>query len=246
MLADLVLSDLPTNVLIELKHAINHEILARKKKNYFAHLKRITFQDKPASETYETAIAELMTQNAVKPLALPAQARRHHFRDRMKYLPCLLTQDWSRLFPNTEESSKRYYVYAHIDPREKPTQLTALRIILKGSPFYIGKGCGNRAFDLKRNQGHAKIIANIRAAGFPDFTISQIILNDLSEREALILEAKLIYMFGSIYDETIQGCLLNLADHIKPSFQNTMQKLPSRNAWKARQDRIETLEEQLL
>lgn len=147
-------------------------------------------------------------------------------------MPCLLAQDWTTVFPNRSNDMTEFYVYAHLDPRDAPIKLYALQLALKGVPFYIGKGTGNRAWDLKRNQGHGKKIKQIRDAGFPDTSMVQIIADSLGERDALILEAKLIYLFGSIYDQTIhKGCLFNLADSARPSFTKPMQKLPKRRLY---------------
>jgi hypothetical protein len=148
----------------------------------------------------------------------------------------VLAQDWTILFNSAGTTEKRFYVYAHIDMREKPIPLHGLDVTCPGEPFYIGKGTGQRAWDLKRNQGHGKRLKQIKNAGFPDKAIVFLIAENLSEQEAFILEAKLIYFFGSIYDETIHGCLLNLADHIKPTFVGTMQKIPSRKSCLPREE----------
>ena len=235
MLADLSLPDLPTSVLVAIKHAINDELLKRKKEKYIqrreSFLSRSSFVEEAHYPAYDEAIDQLVSLNSSRLYSLPSQARKSNFRDRMRYLPCVLAQHWDFLFPNTDTMEKACYVYAHIDPREGRTELTSLKVVLKGAPFYIGKGSQRRAWDLKRNQGHGKIIKQIRDEGFPGDALVQIITDNLTEQESLVLEAKLIYLFGSIYDESINGCLVNLADHIKPQFYDGMHKLPSRKPY---------------
>jgi hypothetical protein len=71
---------------------------------------------------------------------------------------------------------------------------------------------------LKRNEGHGKRLRAVQALGYPATAIVHLIAEHLTEQEALCLEAKLIYFFGSIYDTTAKGCLVNLADHMRPDF----------------------------
>jgi hypothetical protein len=106
-----------------------------------------------------------------------------------------------------------------------------MQTVLGGEPFYIGKGSESRAWDLKRNQGHGKRIQRLRNLGYADTSLVSIIADTLTERDALILEAKLIYLFGSIYDDTVRGYLLNLADHARPVFAQTMKPFPSRESY---------------
>lgn len=239
MLADLILTDLPLEALVALKHAINDEILRRKKQSRVERTRTFldtwSFKDLPSTTTYEEAVQAWLTHHASELFSIPGHTHRSHFNDRLKYLPCLLAQDWTVLFPTASTTEPIYYVYAHLDPGEQPASLPELHVFLKGTPFYIGKGSGNRAWDLKRNQGHAKAIKRLREAGFPDDAIVQVIASNLSEQVALCLEAKLIYLFGSIYDKTVLGCLLNLADHMKPNFVGPMTRLPPRKSWHERQ-----------
>ncbi len=79
-----------------------------------------------------------------------------------------------------------FYVYALKDPREKPVK-----------PFYIGKGTGNRAWEHQANiddSDKGQLIKQIKDAGFS--VIHTIIADNLTEQQALKIEAELISAFG--------------------------------------------------
>lgn len=80
-----------------------------------------------------------------------------------------------------------YYVYALKDPRQSPAL-----------PFYIGKGTGSRAFDHlarpDRTRKHARI-EEIRADGKEPLV--DVLVEDLTESQALRLESELIAAFGT-------------------------------------------------
>lgn len=81
-----------------------------------------------------------------------------------------------------------FYVYALKDPRTSPAK-----------PFYIGKGAGSRAFDHLVTPDTTKKYARIReiiAAGSSPMV--DILVEDLTEAQALRLEAELISAFGTI------------------------------------------------
>jgi len=227
LLSDLRLDNLPIEVLKSLQLAIKVEIKNRRTVSpigkQLQYLKQIKYRD----HKYKDIIEEVNKINSELMLSLPIKVRKGTFYERLRYLPSLLNQDWTALFPVCDTSTCIYYVYAHVDQRHNKCVLEPLSIVLPGHPFYIGKGSGHRAWDLKRNQGHGKRIKSIRDSGYTDNSIVTIIAKNLDERDALCLEAKLIYFFGSMYDESINGCLLNLADHIKPVFAEDMRKLPT-------------------
>jgi len=89
-----------------------------------------------------------------------------------------------------------YYIYALKDPRTSPAR-----------PFYVGKGTGSRAWehtirvDATRK---GRRIAEIQGAGHP--VITTVLADDLTEVQALKLEAELIAAFGT---EATGGLLTN-------------------------------------
>lgn len=91
---------------------------------------------------------------------------------------------------------KPFYVYALKDPRTSPAK-----------PFYIGKGTGTRAWEhtIKVDSTRkGKRIAEIQADGYE--VITAVLVDELSEPEALKVEAELISAFGT---EATGGLLTN-------------------------------------
>ena len=90
-----------------------------------------------------------------------------------------------------------YYVYALKDPRQSPAR-----------PFYIGKGTGSRAWDhlakYDRSEKY-KRIRGILASGKEPIVF--VLADDLTESQALKIEAELIGAFGT---EATGGLLTNV------------------------------------
>jgi uncharacterized protein len=93
-------------------------------------------------------------------------------------------------------SDDSYYVYALKDPRKSPAL-----------PFYIGKGTGIRAYEHAINVDKTRKgrrISEIQSSGHE--VVVSILAEDLSEVQALKLEAELISAFGT---EDTGGFLTN-------------------------------------
>lgn len=113
-----------------------------------------------------------------------------------------------------ENDGGEFYVYVHCDPtrnlniKDHPQHMiSATQLGLSHPPFYVGKGTGDRAFDLSRNEGHRKIRSRIRAAG-KEVEV-KIVKTGLSEKAALMEEGKLIDILGlRLLKE--KACLVNL------------------------------------
>jgi hypothetical protein len=124
--------------------------------------------------------------------------------------------DISYMFDNEKyDILPNYYVYCHMLP-SKPIILTkqgrptaiysfAASIGCTNVPFYIGKGKNNRAFDANRNSYHTKIKEFIRELNHEPIT--KILIDNLTEKDAIIKESKLIDIFGLI---VYNGLLVNI------------------------------------
>jgi hypothetical protein len=143
----------------------------------------------------------------------------------LRYLPALMAQDWSGVYPDSG-GDRRFYVYAHVDPREPCLMLPKEHGgNWGGQPFYIGKGCDDRAYDLKRNEGHGRRLRILRGLGYEAQDVVKIVYRDLTESEAMCIESKLIYFFGSSFDShgrSDVACLLNIAVPQTPEFSGRM------------------------
>lgn len=149
---------------------------------------------------------------------LPIPAHKTTYEKRIKYTQFVLDQKWDYLYENDKlNEEKKYYVYAHCDPRINKYDISKL-LNIKGIPFYIGKGTGERHLDLTRNQGHGVKMREIVRSGHSINKIVQVIKDGLTEKEAFILESKLIYLFQTVYENQMDGILYNLDIGKRPDF----------------------------
>ena len=160
------------------------------------------------------------------------------------FLPPLLDQDWSSIYPESGGPAA-FYVYAHVDPT-KPHFIAQNKYggSFNGRPFYIGKGTGGRAYDLKRNQGHGRILKRLKDEQVVPESIVKIIFDGLTESKALEYESKLIYYFGTMYDPAHTDArrlwLVNLDVPKTPEFTGFMK---TKTQWK--QEHKELLEPEM-
>lgn len=224
------LKHISTDQLKELRELFKQEIKKRRvdKTLDWARRKKIILKPYDPDASLDQIRRDILHYNSSRCLAFPSTLLQSHPNDRLKYIKCLIGQDWSHLF-SVGDTRKLYYVYAHCDPREKsilcPTELGG---VTSGTPFYVGKGTGKRAWSMNRNQGHGLKIKDILRNGFSDFDIVHIFKDGLTEAEAFELESKLIYYFGTKYEENRNGTLLNLDIPDRPNFLDVMKKIPSR------------------
>jgi len=129
-----------------------------------------------------------------------------------KIFNCDITQVYSDLHL---DKNPIYYVYAHLDPTKKIAigvngkTTFAATLGMDCFPFYIGKGTGDRCFNLNRNETHRKIKQKIESLGKEVKIIK--LIESLTEIEALCFESKLIDIFGLIPHK---GYLSNLDEGI--------------------------------
>lgn len=189
----------PTEVLEEVRSAVNSELTARRRECAV----------QKARQTERVHCAEKLRKHP-KP---------HHQYNRywLEYLDELMQQDWSSLYRGGDDQA-RFYVYAHVRPSGKIIrhQSESISLHLPGQPFYIGKGCGSRAFDLNRNQGHGAVLRELFADGAKAEKIVHILFDGLTEAKAFEIEAKLIYFFGTQYQRGRRGLLVNLDVPVTP------------------------------
>lgn len=150
--------------------------------------------------------------------AMPIPETSNKLRNRIRYIQFIVDQKWDYLFEDIEEGGDaKYYVYSHTDPTKKEYDLKG-KLNIDGLPFYIGKGSGGRCYDLNRNQGHGLKLNSLLNEGFNKDHIVNIVKHGLTERQALALESKLIYLFKTIYEDPEHGLLYNLDTGRRPNF----------------------------
>lgn len=114
-----------------------------------------------------------------------------------------------------QTEGSHYYVYALLDPRSAPAR-----------PFYIGKGLGSRKLDHARIDDETKKsqrIREIRSAGYEPLVSD--LVTDLTETQALRLEAQLIASFGL---ESEGGLLTN---QIRPTGRRRSSRVEVTMPW---------------
>lgn len=112
----------------------------------------------------------------------------------------IYASDISTLY-QTNNEDRTYYVYVHCNPLQRLNAKQDAKHLFCAStlqlgcvPFYVGKGQGDRCYDLNRNEGHRKIKQHINKAGSEVVVVK--LAEGLMESEALALEAKLIDILG--------------------------------------------------
>jgi len=177
---NLDLSSTKTQHLLRLRSAIKEEL---RKRNYVERAEVSIKQATKSARRYANrgALApHVLEINSTLLLAMPMSPR-EQFDEKRVFLQCLLSQDWSHLFLSYEDTPGSFYVYAHVDPRHAGFACEKINILpLQGIPFYVGKGVGSRAYDLKRNQGHGKIIQYLLGQGYTEGSLVRILFSGLS------------------------------------------------------------------
>lgn len=163
------LKSLPTEVLVSLREGIRKELGRR----------GLAGEDVERSQGH----AGLYGRTKAK----PGEGESKSFRQRVHEFDALMAEDWSHLFRGGCED-RRFYVYAHCDPRRVGFSLNgAFRVELPGRPFYIGKGAGRRAWELGRNEGHGVELRQLRELGVADSEIVCIVRDNLTGERRLSL-----------------------------------------------------------
>lgn len=144
--------------------------------------------------------------------------KKFHPKAYKKHLKPIIDSDWSALFSG--DLCRKYYVYLHVKPSRVPIDFNeaehGIDLKVSGVPFYVGKGSGGRAFDLKRNEGHGRVLRSLKENGVDAEKIVCIVKDGMTEPEALELESKLIYFFGTQFEAGRKGILVNLEIPARP------------------------------
>lgn len=227
---DKILKVLPNDRLFELFQMIEKEVKLRrgrirvnKKSEQFQKLEEIVSKNKSLNYTKISEIIQKYNLEIKDPVIPRGLYNNLFSTERQRALIHIMNQDWSSVYPCSEVNGS-FYVYAHIDTGvTKPfCTLEDFGGNYKGIPFYIGKGTGDRAYDLNRNQGHGKKLRQVIEKNGKD-NLVKIIFNNLSEQKALELESKLIFFFGTIYEQKRKRTVLyNLNIPTQPNFKVDM------------------------
>lgn len=113
-----------------------------------------------------------------------------------KSLSSLVNDDWSHLFSSYSSNGNNFYVYFHGRPNSDRRKYKSLGCVTFTSPFYVGVGQGDRAYNFKRTSIHQKKLSDLVSKGFAREDIVHIVKREMSEAEARELESKLIVYFG--------------------------------------------------
>lgn len=143
-------------------------------------------------------------------------SRKEKTRKTIDLCKSIYDTDISEVYSQTAlDVTPMYYVYAHLDTSKSiaigrhGVTTFAATLGMDYFPFYIGKGTGNRWCDLNRNETHRKVRAKLTTLEKEPKAIK--ILDGLTEMEALMIESKLIDIFGLI---PYGGLLVNLDEGI--------------------------------
>jgi len=201
------------------------EILKTSSEREFDAFRKLIINEINRESLARKGISVKKTAHGIKQKNIPDSVRpissgKNRYAKRIKYLRFILEQKWEYLFDDYKlDEERKYYVYAHSDPTMTEFDISGLTNII-GIPFYIGKGCGDRHLGLTRNQGHDVKMRDILRKGCQKEKIVQIVKDNLTEREALALESKLIYLFQTVYENQLCGVLYNLDLGRRPDFDN--------------------------
>jgi hypothetical protein len=218
---------IPTPSLVDLASAIKLELSKRRRDSNNAKRRDFIATFNPCTSSPSKALRSIEHFNSTHVLSVPLLKETPLSRG--KYLRSLISQDWSDLFPS-DANDGDCYVYAHVDPGGKIfSGHRSCGGNYGGTPFYIGKGKGDRAYNLKRNQGHGKKIKTVTENGWCSDDIVKIVFSELSDQKAFEIESKLIYFFGTVYQEDRStGILYNLDIPKAPEFAGVMKRIPNR------------------
>lgn len=223
------LESLPTELIQNFVAAAKIELSKRRRNGKIEKRRKFIKSKKKRLGEYSVEMEAVKKHNSENLLSIRG-IKTDPINSRARYLGYLLAQDWSKLFPY-DACDGEYYVYCHVDPHGSIfTMGKKCGGNYGGMPFYIGKGIGNRAYDLKRNQGHGKMIKKALDEGWQPDDIVHIAFSGLSEKKALEIESKLIYFFGTVYEkDRHHTTLYNLDIPKRPKFGGIMKKIPFRS-----------------